>query len=157
MRAPVRVRLLLVPLVWLPAGLLVWAYIATHDLARTWRQLQAGRHVTWPPATKPGAELEPAAHVAQLLATAGAVLWPAAVAVLVLALYVSSEATLMYPRRRLLWLACPVLMYWLTRYWFLAQRRETHDDPVVFALKDGRSLLAGLATALIVAAASLRL
>ena len=60
-------------------------------------------------------------------------------------------------RRRLLWLACPVLMYWLTRYWFLAQRRETHDDPVVFALKDKQSLLAGLATALIVAAASLRL
>ena len=78
-------------------------------------------------------------------------------AVLVLALYVSSDATAMYPRRRLLWLACPVLMYWLTRYWFLAHRRETHDDPVVFALKDGRSLLAGLATAVIVAAASLRI
>lgn len=76
-------------------------------------------------------------------------------AVLVLALYVSSEATMPYPRRRLLWLACPVLLYWLTRYWFLAQRRETHDDPVVFALKDGHSLLAGLAVALIVAAASL--
>jgi hypothetical protein len=79
---------MLVPLLWLPAGLLVWAYIATHDLARTWRQLQAGRHVTWPPATKPGAELEPATNLAQLLATAGAVLWPAAVAVLVLALAV---------------------------------------------------------------------
>jgi 4-hydroxybenzoate polyprenyltransferase/phosphoserine phosphatase/4-amino-4-deoxy-L-arabinose transferase-like glycosyltransferase len=75
-------------------------------------------------------------------------------AVLVLALWVSSDATMLYPRRRLLWLACPVLLYWLTRYWFLAHRRETHDDPVVFALKDGRSLLAGLATGLIVTAAS---
>ena len=83
MRAPLRVRLMLVPLLWLPAGLLVLAYIATHDLARTWRQLQAGRHVTWPPAAKPGGKLEPTAAISQWLATAGSILWPAAVAALV--------------------------------------------------------------------------
>ena len=98
MTAPLRVRLMLIPLVWLPAGLLAWAYIATHDLARTWRQLQAGRHVTWPPATKSGTELDPAAHLAQLLATGGAVLWPAAVAVLVLA--VAVLASRLHHRRR---------------------------------------------------------
>jgi hypothetical protein len=99
MTAPLRVRLLLVSLVWLPAGLLVWTYIATHDLARTWSQLQAGRHVTWPPAAKPGAELEPAAHVAHMLATAGAVLWPVAVAMLVLAVAILASR-LRHRRRR---------------------------------------------------------
>jgi 4-hydroxybenzoate polyprenyltransferase/phosphoserine phosphatase len=76
-------------------------------------------------------------------------------AVMVLAFYVSSEATLAYPRREVLWLVCPVLLYWITRIWFLAHRREMEDDPVVFAMRDGRSLVAGLVTAAIVAAASL--
>ena len=86
MRAPLRVRLMLVPLLWLPACLLVWSYIATHDLARTWRQLQAGRQVTWPPAAKPSAGLQPSDTITQPLATAGAALFPAVVAGLVLAL-----------------------------------------------------------------------
>ena len=78
----------------------------------------------------------------------------------VLSASVPLTETLEYPVYRL-WMSgvcvvLAVLMYWLTRYWFLAHRRETQDDPVVFALKDGRSLLAGLATALIVAAASFK-
>lgn len=77
-------------------------------------------------------------------------------AVMVLALYISSEATLMYPHRQVLWLVCPILLYWVTRLWFLAQRRELTDDPVVFALRDARSLTAGILTAIIVAAASWR-
>jgi 4-hydroxybenzoate polyprenyltransferase len=76
--------------------------------------------------------------------------------VLVMALYVSSESTQMYPRPQLLWLVCPILLYWITRIWFLAQRREMQDDPVVFALRDWRSLVAGAITAGIVLAASLR-
>jgi 4-hydroxybenzoate polyprenyltransferase/phosphoserine phosphatase len=75
-------------------------------------------------------------------------------AVLVLALYIGSDATAVYPHRRVLWSLCVVLLYWITRLWFLAQRGELDDDPVLFALKDKRSLLAGLLAVLILAAAS---
>jgi 4-hydroxybenzoate polyprenyltransferase len=60
--------------------------------------------------------------------------------VLVLAFYVTShEVTQLYHRPAALWLACPVLLYWISRVWLLAHRRSLHDDPVIFALKDGQS------------------
>jgi 4-hydroxybenzoate polyprenyltransferase len=62
-------------------------------------------------------------------------------AVVVFALYISSDAmTALYSRPALLWLVCPVLMYWIGRALMLAHRREMDDDPVVFALKDRVSL-----------------
>lgn len=64
-------------------------------------------------------------------------------AVLVLALYLSSTNVQdLYTRPELLWLACPVLAYWIARALMLAHRREMDDDPVVFALKDRLSLAA---------------
>jgi 4-hydroxybenzoate polyprenyltransferase len=75
-------------------------------------------------------------------------------AVLVLCLYLESKPVQeLYANPRLLWLACPVLLYWLTRFWILAKRREIADDPVVFALKDKASLASIALTALIVLAA----
>jgi len=69
-------------------------------------------------------------------------------AVVVFALYISSDAmTTLYSRPELLWLVCPVLMYWIGRALMLAHRREMDDDPVVFALKD-RVSLATVAVAL---------
>jgi 4-hydroxybenzoate polyprenyltransferase len=57
--------------------------------------------------------------------------------VVVFALYISSEAAQhLYSRPELLWLVCPLLMYWITRALVLAHRREMDDDPVVFALRD---------------------
>ena len=44
MRAPLALRLLMIPLVWLPVGLVAWIYVSTHDLARSLRELQAGPH-----------------------------------------------------------------------------------------------------------------
>lgn len=65
-------------------------------------------------------------------------------AVLILALYVTApEVTVLYSRPQVLWMLCPVLLFWLTRLWFRAGRRLIHDDPVVEALKDP----AGYATA----------
>jgi 4-hydroxybenzoate polyprenyltransferase len=62
-------------------------------------------------------------------------------AVVVFALYISSDAmNALYSRPELLWLVCPVLMYWIGRALMLAHRREMDDDPVVFALKDRVSL-----------------
>jgi 4-hydroxybenzoate polyprenyltransferase/phosphoserine phosphatase len=62
--------------------------------------------------------------------------------VLVLALYVNSPAMkLLYSNSLALWLICPLLMYWLTRLWFVAQRRELSEDPLVYAIGDRVSLL----------------
>lgn len=75
-------------------------------------------------------------------------------AVTVFALYISSDTVRhLYTRPELLWLACPVLAYWIARALMLAHRREMDDDPVVFALKDRVSLVAtGLIGALVLAA-----
>jgi 4-hydroxybenzoate polyprenyltransferase len=65
-------------------------------------------------------------------------------AVLVFALYVSSDVVRrLYVHPKLLWLCCPVLIYWLCRAIMLADRRLMNDDPVVFAIHDRRSWVAG--------------
>jgi 4-hydroxybenzoate polyprenyltransferase len=59
------------------------------------------------------------------------------ISVLVLALYVSShEIARLYSNPALVWLACPLLLYWISRIWLLARRGIVHDDPLVFALRD---------------------
>jgi len=35
-----------------------------------------------------------------------------------------------------IWLACPLLLFWISRAWLIAHRGHMHDDPIVFALKD---------------------
>lgn len=79
-------------------------------------------------------------------------------AVLVLALYVNSEpVTALYSNTAGLWLVCPLLLYWVTRVWFLAKRGEIHEDPIVFALRDRVSLLAGVLVIVLVGMAALGL
>ncbi len=69
--------------------------------------------------------------------------------VLVLALYItSSDVVKLYATPQLLWLVCPVLLYWLTRIWFLAGRGELPDDPVLFAAADPQSYAAGVLIAI---------
>ena len=66
-------------------------------------------------------------------------------AVLVFALYINSPAMLVYySRPQVLWGICLVLVYWIMRIWFLAARDQMHDDPVLFAVKDRISIVAGL-------------
>jgi 4-hydroxybenzoate polyprenyltransferase len=73
---------------------------------------------------------------------------------LVFVLYVESAAVRAgYTMPDLLWLALPVLLYWLGRIWLLAGRGQLLDDPVRFALKDRVSLLCGAAIAGLVALA----
>jgi 4-hydroxybenzoate polyprenyltransferase len=65
-------------------------------------------------------------------------------AVLVVGLYVNSEAVRrFYAVPELLWLVCPLLLYWITRIWFLARRGVVHDDPVLFAATDRASYVVG--------------
>jgi 4-hydroxybenzoate polyprenyltransferase len=66
-------------------------------------------------------------------------------AVLVLALYVNSQAVLkLYHRPELLLLGCPILLFWISRVWLIAHRGQMDDDPIVFALRDWVSHLLGL-------------
>ena len=75
-------------------------------------------------------------------------------AVTVLLLYVSSDAVnQLYHHPKALWLVCPILMYWLGRALMLAHRRELHDDPVVFAMHDRKSLASAALIVLIMVAA----
>lgn len=69
-------------------------------------------------------------------------------AALVLALYLNSEAVLrLYPSPQWVWGTVPILVFWISWVWLQAHRGEMHDDPVVFAIQDRTSLLAGLAFA----------
>lgn len=64
--------------------------------------------------------------------------------VLVLALYISSpQMATLYKHGWMIWYVCPMLMYWITRLWFVAKRGKLNEDPIVFALRDGVSLLTG--------------
>jgi 4-hydroxybenzoate polyprenyltransferase/phosphoserine phosphatase len=64
--------------------------------------------------------------------------------VLVFSLYISSPAVSgLYRSPQVLWLMCPLLIYWIARMWFLAARGEVNHDPIVFALLDWRSYFAG--------------
>jgi 4-hydroxybenzoate polyprenyltransferase len=64
-------------------------------------------------------------------------------AVLVLALYINSpESLALYTRPQMLWLLCPVLLYWVSRIWVVAHRGGMNDDPVIFAVTDRVSQLA---------------
>ena len=59
------------------------------------------------------------------------------VAVLVLAIYISSGAAeIHYTRHQLIWLLCPLLLYWISYVWLIAHRGGMHDDPLVFTVRD---------------------
>lgn len=75
--------------------------------------------------------------------------------VLVLALYINSpESRNLYRHAELIWLLCPLLLFWVSRVWLKTHRGEMHEDPVVFALKDHPSRALAVLCALIVWAAS---
>jgi 4-hydroxybenzoate polyprenyltransferase len=75
-------------------------------------------------------------------------------AVLVFCLYIESSAVAVgYRHAELLWFICPVLLYWISRVWFLAHRGEMQDDPVKFAITDPKSWACAVAIGAIAAAA----
>lgn len=77
-------------------------------------------------------------------------------AVLVFALYINSQAVLeLYQKPQLLWLICPLLLYWITRLWLLAHRKQLRDDPFLFAVTDPATYVVAALTAGIAAAAAL--
>lgn len=78
------------------------------------------------------------------------------IAVMVLALYINdTAATKLYATPEWMWVACPLLLFWLSRVWLLAHRGQMHDDPIVFALRDGVSRWCGVAFLIVFALAAL--
>ncbi len=71
-------------------------------------------------------------------------------AVLVFALYINNGLPEFYTNKTLLWLTCPLLLYWISRLWFLAKRGELDHDPVVFAVTDKVSLAVGAMVGILV-------
>ena len=74
--------------------------------------------------------------------------------VVVFALYIGNlDAAALYQHTTRLWLLVPVLLLWLSRLWLLASRGALHEDPVVYAITDKRSLLLGVFVVAIVLSA----
>lgn len=64
--------------------------------------------------------------------------------VLVLCLYINSDAIRgLYRTEEMLWFLCPILLYWISRIWFLAKRGDLPGDPVAFAVRDPVSWISG--------------
>jgi len=77
------------------------------------------------------------------------------VAIMIFALYIDSPAvTALYRAPNCLWAICLVLFYWISRVLLLTHRGEMHDDPVVFAATDFKSLVCG-ALVVVIAALSI--
>jgi 4-hydroxybenzoate polyprenyltransferase len=71
--------------------------------------------------------------------------------VLVLCLYINgAEIDGQYQRVEALWFLVPLLLYWVSRIWFLARRGELGGDPVAFAVRDPSSLVTGALMGVIV-------
>ena len=70
--------------------------------------------------------------------------------VLVLALYLNSDAVLrLYHSPEFMWCSVPVMLFWVSWMWLKVHRGEMHDDPLLFAVRDKVSLLAGCAFAVV--------
>ncbi|MEP6690957.1 MAG: UbiA family prenyltransferase [Gemmatimonadaceae bacterium] len=58
-------------------------------------------------------------------------------AVLVLAMYVNSDAVReQYRHPEIIWLICPLVLYWINKLWLNSQRRQIYDEPIVWAIRN---------------------
>lgn len=81
-------------------------------------------------------------HVDDLPVLRGISLSAGQASVLVLALYISSDdVRALYAFPSLLWLICPLLLYWLLRMVMKTHRGQMTDDPIVFAATDRISIV----------------
>lgn len=66
-------------------------------------------------------------------------------AVTIFARYIGeTEVLAVYSQPAILWFVAPILLYWLLRLLLMANRGDLHDDPVVFATTDSKSLICAL-------------
>jgi 4-hydroxybenzoate polyprenyltransferase len=69
--------------------------------------------------------------------------------IVIMLLYLANDAAPsgFYPHQGWLYAVPGVVLVWLMRVWVISHRRELHDDPVIFALKDPASLACGVVVA----------
>jgi 4-hydroxybenzoate polyprenyltransferase len=67
------------------------------------------------------------------------------ISILIMLLYLANDAAPsgFYPHQGWLYVVPAAVLIWLMRVWLLSHRRELHDDPVIFALRDPASLVLG--------------
>ncbi|QMU61450.1 MAG: UbiA family prenyltransferase [Gammaproteobacteria bacterium] len=71
--------------------------------------------------------------------------------ILVVALYINSEKVeQMYQYPQILWLICPLLLYWIGRVWMITARGKMHEDPILFAIRDRVSMFTAAIAGLVV-------
>ena len=76
--------------------------------------------------------------------------------VLVMALYIHSpDVEKLYKHPQWLWLILPIMLHWITRVWLLTGRGSINQDPVLFAVKDKTTYIAGLLSAALAALATI--
>jgi 4-hydroxybenzoate polyprenyltransferase len=74
--------------------------------------------------------------------------------VLVLALYLNSdEVVVLYGKPAVLFLICPLLLFWTGRMWLLANRGQIHEDPIVASARDPSSYIVGVLVGVVLYAA----
>jgi 4-hydroxybenzoate polyprenyltransferase len=133
------------PSVWLLA-FSMFLFISLAFVKR-YAELMVMRATAGDQATARGYELSDA----ELLASKGTASGYAAV--VVLGFYIASgTVNTAYSRHQLIWLVCPLLLYWVGYVWLIAHRGKMHHDPLVFALRDRTSrvlILLMLVTALL--------
>lgn len=131
--------------------LLAFSLFAFLSLALAKRYVEVA-HV----AARDGSQVEGRGYAAgdgALLGTLGIV--SGYLSVLVFALYITSgEVQVLYGTPVLLWLIGPLLLFWITRIWFLAYRGRLHEDPLLFALRDGASYAIGAAVLAVMVAST---
>ena len=75
--------------------------------------------------------------------------------VTVLGLYIASpQVVALYSHPRWLWVLCPLLLFLMSRALLVAHRRQMHDDPIVWALRDRVCLMAGAIGLIVVLSAA---
>lgn len=67
-----------------------------------------------------------------------------------LSVVIIPEETFQSPER--LWFSIPLMLAWVLRIWLLAVRGNLDDDPLLFSIRDGFSLMAGLLMAVVIVA-----
>jgi 4-hydroxybenzoate polyprenyltransferase len=75
-------------------------------------------------------------------------------AVLVLALYLNSEDVVrLYRKPTVLFLLCPLLLFWISRMWLKAHRGLIDEDPIVASARDASSYVVAVLVAVVLVAA----
>ena len=63
----------------------------------------------------------------------------------ILVLYlINIKNTHLYSSPDLLWLIIPLMFFWINWVWYKSAKGEMNDDPILFAIKDRKSLMTGL-------------